>query len=108
MLIKTLIVTTISLCALLSALAAKAADAEAVNAQPAKGKVADTNIQVEVTRIKANKEQPNVLYVVPWKEMESSKDTEQKLVLHDFFGNIYDPVLPAYSENLSETPEKNQ
>lgn len=59
---------------------------------------ADENIEVETTRIKANKEQPNVLYVVPWKEMEKDQHTDQKLVLHDFFGDLYDPLLPANSE----------
>jgi hypothetical protein len=53
------------------------------------------NVQVETTRIKANKELPKVLYLVPWKEMESTKNAEQKLVIHDFFGDLYDPVLPS-------------
>lgn len=56
---------------------------------------AEDNIEVDTTRIKANKEQPKVLYVVPWKEMENTKNNDQKLVLNDFFGDLYDPVLPS-------------
>jgi len=58
---------------------------------------ADENIkdtvEVETTHIKADKELPKVLYVVPWKEMENTKNNDQKLILHDFFGDLYDPVL---------------
>lgn len=67
---------------------------------------ADDKVEVETTRIKANKELPKVLYVVPWKEMESYKNADQKLVLHDFFGDLYDPMLPnetALSDEVSET-----
>ncbi|HWV16197.1 MAG TPA: hypothetical protein VN030_12270 [Cellvibrio sp.] len=59
------------------------------------GAAEDNNIEVDTTRIKANKELPKVLYVVPWKEMENSKNNDQKLVLNDFFGDLYDPVLPS-------------
>lgn len=55
---------------------------------------ADDNQDVDTTHIKANKELPKVLYVVPWKDLEARKDTEEKLVLHDFFGDLYEPVLP--------------
>jgi hypothetical protein len=55
---------------------------------------ADDNQDVDTTHIKANKELPKVLYVVPWKDLEARKDTEEKLVLHDFFGVLYEPVLP--------------
>lgn len=64
---------------------------------------AEDNIEVETTRIKANKEQPKVLYVVPWKEMENTKNTDQKLVLHNFFGDLYDPVLPSKINREHET-----
>ena len=68
---------------------------------------ADENIEVETTRIKANKEQPKVLYVVPWKEMENSKNTDQKLVLHDFFGDLYDPVLPSHEAHTNDAISKS-
>lgn len=59
---------------------------------------AEDNIELETTRIKANRELPQILYVVPWKDMESSEETDQKLVLHDFFGDLYEPVLPSDSQ----------
>ncbi|MET0357012.1 MAG: hypothetical protein ABW044_09550 [Cellvibrio sp.] len=57
--------------------------------------IAQETQDVETTRIKASKELPKVLYVVPWKDLEARKNTEEKLVLHDLFGNLYEPVLPA-------------
>lgn len=56
---------------------------------------ADDNKDVDTTYIRASKELPKVLYVVPWKDLEARKDTEEKLVLHDFFGDLYEPVLPS-------------
>lgn len=56
---------------------------------------AEDRIELETTRIKGNQELPQILYVVPWKDMESTRDAEQKLVLHDFFGELYTPVVPA-------------
>ncbi|MES2825413.1 MAG: hypothetical protein V4732_17570 [Pseudomonadota bacterium] len=63
----------------------------------------EENVEVDATRIKANKDLPKVLYVVPWKDMESNKNTDQKLVLHDFFGDLYDPVLAS---STNHSPEK--
>jgi len=57
--------------------------------------IADDTQDVDTTRIRASKELPKVLYVVPWKDLEARKDTEEKLVLHDFFGDLYEPVLPS-------------
>ncbi len=56
---------------------------------------AEDSIQLETTRIKANQELPQILYVVPWKDVSAATGTEQKLVLHDFFGDLYDPVIPS-------------
>jgi len=56
--------------------------------------IADDSKEVDTTHIRASKELPKVLYVVPWKDLEARKDTEEKLVLHDFFGDLYEPVLP--------------
>ncbi len=67
-------------------------------------------VEVDATRIKANKDLPKVLYVVPWKDMESNKNTDQKLVLHDFFGDLYDPVLASsttHSLEKSSPPLEN-
>ena len=56
--------------------------------------ISDETQSVDTTYVKASKELPKVLYVVPWKDVNSLDDTEQKLVLHNFFGDLYDPVLP--------------
>lgn len=55
----------------------------------------EDQIELDTTRIKANQELPQILYIVPWKDAHESKQDEQKLVLHDFFGDLYDPVLPS-------------
>ena len=66
---------------------------------------AEVRIELETTRIKGNQELPQILYVVPWKDMETTKDAEQKLVLHDFFGELYSPVVPAQMQQESEMEE---
>lgn len=52
-------------------------------------------IELETTRIITNEELPGLIYLVPWKDIEAARVDNQKLVLHDFFGDLYDPVLPA-------------
>lgn len=52
-------------------------------------------IELEITTIKANKELPKILYLVPWKDIKRAKKARQKLVLHSLFGDLFDPVLPA-------------
>ena len=66
---------------------------------------AEDRIELETTRIKGNQELPQILDVVPWKDMETTKDAEQKLVLHDFFGELYSPVVPAQMQQESEMEE---
>ena len=66
---------------------------------------AEDRIELETTRIKGNQELPQILYVVPWTDMESTKDAEQKLVLHDFFGELYSPVVPAQMQQETEAKE---
>lgn len=66
---------------------------------------------VDTTHIRASKELPKVLYVVPWKDVNSRDDTEQKLVLHNFFGDLYEPILPdemqlSLETNTSEASKK--
>lgn len=68
----------------------------------------EENVEVDATRIKANKELPKILYVVPWKDMETNQNTDQKLVLHDFFGDLYDPVLVSNTDYLTEKANANQ
>ena len=52
-------------------------------------------IILEMTTIKGNEELPKILYIVPWKEIEPTKNEEQKLVLHSLFGDLFDPIYPA-------------
>ncbi len=56
--------------------------------------LAEDVVELETTFIKANKELPQVLYIVPWKAVEKEKNREEKLVLHSLFGDAFDPVTP--------------
>ena len=55
---------------------------------------AENKIEIETTIIKGNKELPQILYVVPWKELKQDNQKEQTLVLHSLFGDLFDPVYP--------------
>jgi hypothetical protein len=55
---------------------------------------AANKIELDTTVIKGNKELPQILYVVPWKEMKPDTNKEQTLVLHSLFGDLFDPVYP--------------
>lgn len=55
---------------------------------------AQDTIELETTTIKGNKELPKILYIVPWKEVEQSKQEQQRLVLHSLSDDLFDPVLP--------------
>lgn len=68
-------------------------------------------IELDTTVIKGNTELPKYLYVVPWQDRKSGQKFEQKLVLHNLYGDLFDPVLPAYIpqdqfELLSVTEEE--
>lgn len=73
---------------LLCLLIALTASGIKVNAQ-------DDGFEVETTRIQSNQELPQVLYVVPWKDVTGTNQTQQKLTLHDFFGDLYEPLIPS-------------
>jgi len=49
-------------------------------------------IRLETTVIKGNKEMPQIVYIVPWKDMKDQAQKEQTLVLHSLFGDTFDPV----------------
>ena len=55
---------------------------------------AEDRLELETTFIKGNKEMPQILYVVPWKDIKSSKKKEQQIVLYSLFGDIFEPVNP--------------
>lgn len=56
-----------------------------------------TRIEVEMdtTTIQTHKELPMLLYIVPWKDTElSASDGERQIVIHNLFGDFYDPLFP--------------
>lgn len=53
---------------------------------------AQDQAELESIFIKGNKEFPQILYIVPWKDMKTNGHREQTLVLHSLFGNLFDPV----------------
>jgi hypothetical protein len=59
--------------------------------------LAEENIRLETTIIKNNTELPQVIYIVPWRDMKEEKRKEQTLTLHSLYGNLFDPVYPADS-----------
>ena len=61
--------------------------------------IADT-IELDTTTIKGNSELPKYLYVVPWQDKEGKRDKQRKLKLHNLYGDLFDPVMPA--NNLVE------
>lgn len=53
-------------------------------------------VEIDVTTIRTTKELPGLLYIVPWQEAEIAANTEQrKIVIHDLFGDFFQPVVPA-------------
>lgn len=66
-----------------------------------------SKIELDTTVIKGNTELPKYLYVVPWQDRKSDRKVEQKLVLHNLYGDLFNPVLPAYiPEEKFDMPEK--
>ena len=55
---------------------------------------AEDRLELETTFIKGNKEMPQILYVVPWKDIKSTKKKEQQIVLYSLFGDLFEPVNP--------------
>lgn len=56
---------------------------------------AKDRIKLETTIIKGNKEMPQIVYIVPWKDMKTHSQKEQTLVLHSLFGDLFKPVHVA-------------
>lgn len=52
-------------------------------------------IELDTTTITGNTELPKFLYVVPWQDKTRKSGGEQKLVLHNLYGDLFDPVMPA-------------
>lgn len=54
--------------------------------------MAQERVELESIVIKGNKEFPQILYIVPWKDMKVKGHRDQTLVLHSLFGDLFDPV----------------
>jgi hypothetical protein len=63
--------------------------------------MAQTTLDVETTIIKGNTELPKFLYVVPWQEKSNHHSATQKVVIHNIYGDLFDPVLP---ERIAQEP----
>lgn len=55
---------------------------------------AQDEIELQTTTIKGNKELPKILYIVPWKDVEPARQSQQELVLHSLSDDLFDPELP--------------
>lgn len=53
---------------------------------------AQERIELESIYVKGNKEFPQTLYVVPWKDVKGKDREEQPLILHSLYGDLFDPV----------------
>ena len=72
--------------------------------QPA---VAQDRVELESIFIKGNKEFPQILYIVPWKDMKATGNKEQTLILHSLFGDLFDPVYGELGNGgQQQAPEK--
>lgn len=64
---------------------------------------AQERLELESIYIKgSNKEFPQILYIVPWKDMKLKGHREQTLVLHSLFGDLFDPVYGEFE--IQEAP----
>jgi|GEM_PF-1035559 len=54
----------------------------------------EDRVELDTTIIKGNTELPKILYVVPWKDLDGKSSSQQKLILHSMFGDLFDPVSP--------------
>jgi len=61
---------------------------------PAIFSFAEVEIKMKTTTIKANTELPKIIYIVPWKETAKNTKKQQKLIIHNLYGDLFDPVVP--------------
>jgi len=60
-----------------------------------KALAADEPVMLDTSVIRANKELPKVMYMVPWQQQKEYRKTQrQRLKLHSLFGDTFDPVYP--------------
>ncbi len=74
---------------------------------PANLAIAEDRIELETTIIKGNKELPQILYVVPWKDIKQSRKKSQQIVLYSIFGDLFDPVFPEEHHPSENTKSAN-
>lgn len=71
--------------------------------------LAQERLELESIYIKgSNKEFPQILYIVPWKDMKLKGHREQTLVLHSLFGDLFDPVYGEYEPQEAPVPKKKR
>ena len=63
-------------------------------------------LELQTTFIKGNTEMPQIIYIVPWRDMKQEKQKEQTLVLHSLFGDLFEPVYFANGDNPSSDSAK--
>lgn len=64
-------------------------------------------IEMDTTTIKANKELPQLLYIVPWKDTDLSDSAEERnIIIHNLFGEFYEPVMPSGDAIRIPRPEE--
>ncbi len=65
---------------------------------------AEDRLELETTYIKGNKELPQIIYIVPWKDIKSSRKKSQQIVLYSLFGDLFEPVNP---DDLSQKTDNH-
>ncbi|PKG38759.1 hypothetical protein [Psychromonas sp. Urea-02u-13] len=53
----------------------------------------EDKLELTTTFIKGNKELPQMLYIVPWKNIKKTKKTPKDIVLHSLYGDIFQPII---------------
>lgn len=68
-----------------------------------------TKVEIDVTTIRTTKELPGLLYIVPWQEAEIAANTgDREIVIHELFGDFFQPMVPATSSESSGVERKEQ
>ena len=68
--------------------------------------MAQDRVELESIYIKGNKEFPQILYIVPWKDIKAKGHREQTLILHSLFGDLFDPVYEETGEPVGSSQKR--
>lgn len=64
----------------------------------------DDVINLDGVQIRGNKELPQILYIVPWQEVETKRRVhEHDIILHSLSERRIKPVMPAQYDSNAET-----